>query len=146
MSFFYEKYTYLVDNSVSNLEFNWEEKILKSTQQVNLVLQSDSVSLDRKLVHAIRKIGVAENVSVVTFLLNKPGVSFSQEDVRKKLPNVILFEDKLRMIMNASQQTGFFVVLDDLSFVVALMAKEKIVLAAEPYNRRDFTWGKICLY
>jgi hypothetical protein len=145
LSHFYSRYPYLVDHSLSNLEFSWEEKIPKSTPQVNLVLQSDTASLDQTLIDSIRKISVAENINVVTFLLNKPGVSYSQEDFMRKLPNLILFEDKLSMIMNASQQTGYFVVLDGLSFLVALMAKEKIVLAAEPYDRRDFSWGKICL-
>lgn len=146
VSFFYLKYPYLVDNSLSNLEFSWEEKIPISKPQFNLVLQSNTFPLDQKLLDSIRKISVAENINIVTFLLNKPGIAHTPEDVYGILPNPILFEDKLTMIMNLSQQTGFFVVLDDLSLLVALLAKEKVVLAAEPYDRLDFSWGKICPY
>lgn len=146
VSFFYLKYPYLVDNSLSDLKVCWEEKIPKSKRQINLVLQSNTFPLDQKLLDSIRKISVAENINIVTFLLSKPGVAHTPEDVSGILPNPIIFEDKLTMIMNLSRQTGLFVVLDDLSLLAALLAKEKVVLAAEPYDRFDFSWGKICQY
>lgn len=140
---FVERYPHRLDSSLEALRFEWGKSTEESLRQITIQVENLESFPDSSLIDLLVQLGNAEGIRIVLVCLESQELIERFSNSQCNELEIRTFQTYFDLLNYSSNQSGIFIVQSELSYLVALMAKNKTAISTLGYFRKDFSWGQI---